>query len=157
MMPHRKRMLLPLSRIATLASGARAILFCFRLSAESVDLFPPDRPADVSPGLEAIIDPSSHGGASLCFTELDRLQWLPPREIPVGYDGLCLVAKVDGSDRIGHHVCSTTQLEQRQRLGPMATGRVSRRGCIGSMAYADASPSVRPLVLTPSPKPQLMR
>ena len=35
---------------------------------------------------------------------LDRLRWLPPRELPIGYDGLCLVAKVDDSDRTGHHV-----------------------------------------------------
>jgi hypothetical protein len=38
------------------------------LCAESVDLFPPDRPADISPGLDATIDPSSHGGGPLCFT-----------------------------------------------------------------------------------------
>ena len=74
------------------------------LYAESADLFPPNRPAEVSPGLGDIIDPSCHGGGSLCFTELNRLRWLPPWELPIGYDGLRLLAKVDGSDRIGHHV-----------------------------------------------------
>ena len=71
---------------------------------DTVDLFPPDRPADESPGLESILDPAAAGDLSLRFNELDRLRWLPPREIPPGYDGLRLVAKVDGSDRIGHHV-----------------------------------------------------
>ena len=74
------------------------------LCAGTVDLFPPDQPADMSPGLGHIIDPSSHNDAALCFTEPGRLRWLPPRELPIGYDGLRLVAKVDGSDRIGHHV-----------------------------------------------------
>ena len=74
------------------------------LRTESIDLFPPDRPADVSPGLDDIIDPSAHNDTALWFTELARLTWLPPRELPIGYDGLRLVAKVDDSDRIGHHV-----------------------------------------------------
>ena len=74
------------------------------LRTETIDLFPPDRPADVSPGLDDIIDPSDHNDTALWFTELARLTWLPPRELPIGYDGLRLVAKVDDSDRIGHHV-----------------------------------------------------
>ena len=70
----------------------------------TVDLFPPDRPADESPGLESILDPAAMDDPSLRFDALERLRWLPPRDTPPGYDGLRLVAKVDGSDRIGHHV-----------------------------------------------------
>ena len=54
-------------------------------------------------------------------------------------------------------IMSTTQLAQRQRFELTATGRVSRRGFIGSTARADAFPSERPLELTPSPKPPLTR
>ena len=85
--------------------GIKAKYLRAGLCAEAVGLFPPDRPADVSPGLGDIIDPSSHkGAAKLCFTELDRLRWLPSRELLIGYDGLRLVAKIGGSDRIGHHI-----------------------------------------------------
>ena len=72
--------------------GIKAKYLRAGLFADPLDLFPPDRPADVSPGLGDIIDPSSHNDAALCFTELDRLRWLPPRELPIGYDGLRLVA-----------------------------------------------------------------
>ena len=37
--------------------------------ADSADLFPPDRPADVSPGLGDIIDPPSHNGASFLYCQ----------------------------------------------------------------------------------------
>ena len=78
------------------------------LDPDTVDLFPPDRPADESPGLESILDPAAMHDPSLRFDALERLRWLPPRDIPPGYDGLRLVAKVDGSDRIGHHVYDPT-------------------------------------------------
>ena len=78
------------------------------LDSEDLDLFPPDRPADESPGLESILDPAAMNDPSLRFDALERLRWLPPRDIPPGYDGLRLVAKVDGSDRIGHHVYDPT-------------------------------------------------
>ena len=71
---------------------------------DTVELFPPDRPAEGSPGLGSIIDPAANEDPSLRFEELSRLQWLPPRAVPDWYDGLRLMAKVDGSDRIGHHV-----------------------------------------------------
>ena len=60
--------------------GIKAKYLRAGLCAESVGLFPPDRPAGVSPGLGDIIDPASHNDTALCFTELDRLRWLPPRE-----------------------------------------------------------------------------
>ena len=52
----------------------------------------------------SIVDPAAAEDQSLRFDEQERLHWLPPRDVPEGYDGLRLVAKVDGSDRIGHHV-----------------------------------------------------
>ena len=54
--------------------------------------------------MESILGPAAAGDLSLRFDELERLRWLPPRDIPPGYDGLRSVAKVDGSDRISHHV-----------------------------------------------------
>ena len=50
----------------------------------TVDLFPPDWPADESPGLESILDPAATGDLSLRFDELERLRWLPPRDTPPG-------------------------------------------------------------------------
>jgi len=70
----------------------------------TVELFPPDRPAEGSPGLGSIIDPAANEDPSLRFEELSRLQWLPPRAVPHWYGGLRLVAKAGGSGRIGHHV-----------------------------------------------------
>ena len=71
---------------------------------DTVELFPPDRPAEGSPGLGAIIDPAANEDVSLRFEDLSRIQWLPPRTVPHWYGGLRLIAKVDGSDRIGHHI-----------------------------------------------------
>ena len=109
----------------------------------TVDLFPPDRPADVSPGLGDIIDPSSHNDASLCFTELDRLRWLPPRELPIGYDGLRLVAKVDDSDRIGHHVYDPAGAASTIRTdgdGPgLATGLYWFDGLCRRLSFREAA------------------
>ena len=62
------------------------------------------RPAEGSSGLGLIIDPAANEDRSLRFEDLSRLQWLPPRSVPDWYDGLRLVAQVDGSDIIGHHV-----------------------------------------------------
>ena len=75
---------------------------CLRggLDPGTVDLFPTDRPADESPGLELILDPAAAGDLSLRFGELERQRC----RHPPGYDGLRLVAKVDGPDRNGHHV-----------------------------------------------------
>ena len=71
---------------------------------DTVDLFPPDRPAERSAGLGPIVDPAAHDDLSLRFDEPERLQWLPHQPVPDGYDGLRLLAKVDGSNKIGHHV-----------------------------------------------------
>jgi len=54
-------------------------------------------------------------------------------------------------------IMPTTQLVQRQRFGPMATGRVWQRGCIGSTAYADVCHFERPLELIQPPKPPLTK
>ena len=75
------------------------------LDHETVELFPPDRPADGSAGLGAVIDPAANEDLTLRFEDLGRrLRWLPPRTVPEWYGGLRLIAKVDDSDRIGHHV-----------------------------------------------------
>ena len=123
--------------------GIKAKYLRAGLCADSVDLFPPDRPADVSPGLGDIIDPSSHNDASLCFTELDRLKWLPPRELPIGYDGLRLVAKVDDSDRIGHHVYDPAGAASTIRTdgdGPgLATGLYWFDGTCRRLSFREAA------------------
>ena len=46
---------------------------------------------------------ASQEDEGLRFTEIGRLIPVEPRETAEGYDGLRLLAKVDGSDRIGHH------------------------------------------------------
>ena len=71
----------------------------------TVELFPPDRPADGSSGLGAIIDPAANEDLTLRFEDMSRLRWLPARTVPDWYGGLRLIAKVDDSDRISHHVC----------------------------------------------------
>ena len=123
--------------------GIKAKYLRAGLCAGSVDLFPPDRPADVSPGLGDIIDPSSHNDAALCFTELDRLRWFPPRELPTGYDGLRFVANVDDSDRIGHHVYDPAGAASTSRTdgdGPgLATGLYWFDGTCQRLSFREAT------------------
>ena len=74
------------------------------LDPEIVELFPPDRPADRSAGLGAIIDPAANEDITLRFEDLGRLRLLPPpRTVPDWYGGLRLIAKVDDPGRFGHH------------------------------------------------------
>ena len=74
------------------------------LDPDTVELFPPDRPADRSSGLGSIVDSAANEDLTLRFEDLNRLRWLPPRTVPGGHGGLRLIAKVGDSDRIGHYV-----------------------------------------------------
>ena len=70
-------------------------------------LLPSERPPALPVGLESILEPESAIPSELRFTQLERLVQVPARadsgEI---YDGLRLLARVDGSDRIGHQIYS---------------------------------------------------
>ena len=87
-----------------IAGIKREYLLRSDLDPGTVKLFPPDRPAEGSPGLGSIIDPAANEDLSLRFEDLSRLRWLPPRTVPDWYGGLRLVAKADDSDRTGHHI-----------------------------------------------------
>ena len=113
------------------------------VDADTVDLFPPARPANESAGLREIIDPAADDDESLRFTDGDRIEWLPPREIPDGYDGLRLLARVDGSDRIGHHIYNYNGAAATIRTdgdGPgLATGLYIINGLCRRLSYREAA------------------
>ena len=70
-------------------------------------LLPSERPPALPVGLASILEPESAIPSDLIFTQHDRPVQGPARagsgEI---YDGLRLLARVDGSDRIGHQIYS---------------------------------------------------
>ena len=70
-----------------------------------VSLLPTEREPAVPVGLEGILEPADSLSSDLIFTEPERLIYVPPRpntgEI---YDGLKLIARVDGLEKIGHQV-----------------------------------------------------
>ena len=113
------------------------------VDADTVDLFPPARPANESAGLREIIDPAADDDESLRFTDGARIEWLPPREIPDGYDGLRLLARVDGSDRIGHHIYNYNGAAATIRTdgdGPgLATGLYIINGLCRRLSYREAA------------------
>ena len=113
------------------------------VDADTVDLFPPARPANESAGLREIIDPAPDYDEPLRFTDGDRIEWLPPREIPDGYEGLRLLARVDGSDRIGHHIYNYDGAAATIRTdgdGPgLATGLYIINGLCRRLSHREAA------------------
>ena len=123
--------------------GIKRVFLREGVDADTVDLFPPARPANESAGLREIIDPAADGDESLRFTDGARIEWLPPREIPDGYDGLRLLARVDGSDRIGHHIYDYNGAAATIRTdgdGPgLATGLYIINGLCRRLSYREAA------------------
>ena len=93
--------------------------------------------------MREIIDPDADDGESLRFTDGGRIEWLPPREIPDGYDGLRLLARVDRSGRIGHHIYNYNGAAATTRtdgVGPgLATGLYIINGFCRRLSYREAA------------------
>ena len=70
-------------------------------------LLPSERPPALPVGLGDILEPESDIPSDLMFTQLERIVQAPARaDSGEVYDGLRLLARVDGSDRIGHQIYS---------------------------------------------------
>ena len=71
-------------------------------------LLPSERPPALPVGLGGILEPESDIPSDLVFTQHERIVQAPARaDSGEVYDGLRLLARVDGSDRIGHQIYST--------------------------------------------------
>ena len=126
------------------------------LDPDTVDLFPPDRPADVSPGLGRYNRSVSLTMTPHCVSRNSTvLGGFHQGSYQSGTTVFALWQKL--MTLTASDTTSTTQLAPRRRSGPTATGRAWRRDSIGSTESADVCHSERPLELTQSPKPPLTK